>query len=512
MILTETLLKPFLARKKEKDFEKISSNPREIDSTNSLYDTNDPDIIATGFFDNTATFLNNQSDKATVLRKQADYIKTYREIANIPEVEEAINEIVNEAIFNPDTKYHSMDIDFSEETEIPDNLQDKIIKEFDIVLNKLNLEKNFYNLFYTYYVDGQLNIHLSYNEKNKDLGFTTIKTLSPMNLYFDNLSSKWKYLPFSDTASQMYNFNTNPEVEGDLEFDKEEIIRIDSGIFSDKIILSNLHKAIRPANMLKTLEDMLVPMRFSRSVSRRVFNVDVANLPESKVQQVMQNYKNTYKYTNFYNVEAGTITKQQHINSLVEDYWFPNRSGAKGTSVETLDESGNIGEITDILYFQKKLYKALRVPPSRFGDDNADFDFTAASMSREEIKFFAFISRLRTQFSELFYELLRRQLVFKGLVNESEWRQIQKDIFITYRNQNVFYENIKQDQLKTRYELYQGVKEDAGKIFSWEYILKEILQMTQEEYESQMDLITKEQKNPKFKAFYAKPDEGQGEI
>jgi hypothetical protein len=235
--------------------------------------------------------------------------------------------------------------------------------------------------------------------------------------------------------------------------------------------------------MLKTLEDMLIPMRFSRSVSRRVFNVDASELPDSKVQALMNNYKNTYKYTNFYNVESGTISKQQHINSLVEDYWFPNRGGSKGTTVDTIDETGNLGETGDLEYFLKKLYKALKVPSSRIPglDQQAEYDFGSTSISREEIKFYAFITRLRTQFSELFYELLRRQLIYKKKITESEWRTIKKDIYIKYATQNSFFEKMQQDLLSTRYDLYSKVKDEAGKLFSYEFLMKEILKFSTEE-------------------------------
>jgi len=506
MTLTEAIAKPFLSRKKEDENNDLSSIPPEEKEKLSVYDSSDPDVIATGFFDNTASLNMGMFDKPTVLKKQADYIRTYRTIANYPEVDEAITEIVNEAIFNPDTQYDSVAINFTQDSEIPQGIQDKISEEFRSILSKLNLDKNFYNFFYNYYVDGQIVFHVSYKEKNKDIGFATIKTLDPINLYYDMSSHKWKY---EDTFEGPLYSRRQDNSKANLTFDKEEIIRIDSGIFSDKIILSNLHKAIRPANLLKTMEDMLIPMRFARSMSRRVFNVDVANLPENKVKQVMDTYKTTYKYSNFFNIDAGTISKQSHINSLVEDYWFPNRGGARGTSVDTIDETGNLGEIKDIIYLKQKLYVSLQVPVSRMSDSEStpEFDFNSTSISRDEMKFFAKISRLRTQFSEVFYELLRRQLIFKKVINESEWRTIQKDIFVKYSNQNVFYEKLEQERMSSRFAIFSSIREDVGKIYSWEYALKNILKMSDDEVISQSKQIEKEKKDPIYKRFYETQDE-----
>lgn len=500
MTLVEAILKPFLGRKQPQKTDEKIPEEKEI---SKIYDALDPDVIATGFFDNSG-FTLNQPDKYSALKKQAEIINTYRNIASGAEVDEAISIIVNEATFNPETQFDSVYLDFDQNTKIPQNLQEKITEEFDDILNKLELDKNFYHLFYTYYVDGQLNLYLGYPDKNKENGFNSISLIDPINLYYDNTSSQWKYLEVDKNASYGNKATEN------LIFDKEEIVHINSGLFSGKLILSNLHKAIRPANLLKTSEDMLIPMRFSRSMSRRVFNVDVANLPENKVKQLMETYKNTYKYSNFFNVEEGTISKQIHTNSLVEDYWFPNRGGAKGTTVDTIDETGNLGEITDIQYFKQKLYKALKVPTSRISDSEAtpEFDFSATSISQDELKFFSFISRIRAQFAELFYELMRRQLIYKGILKEEEWFTAKRDLTVVFRNQNIFYEKLEQEKITSRTNIFNTIKEDIGKIYSWEFALKKVLKMTDEEIRTQQEAIKKEKTDPIWKDFFQKEEEG----
>ena len=196
----------------------------------------------------------------------------------------------------------------------------------------------------------------------------SLKILDPIYLYYDYSKNKWIYHKEKDN-NNFYNMNNRPSILDqniyDTEFSREEVVRIDSGIYEDKIILSDLYPAVKTANMLQTLEEMLIPMRFSRSVSRRVFNIDVANMNAKKAEEFIKKLQDRFKYKKFYDVKSGTISNQQHIASLTEDYWFPNRNGTKGTTVDTIDETGNLGETGDLDYFRKKLYGALKVPTNR---------------------------------------------------------------------------------------------------------------------------------------------------
>ena len=287
----------------------------------------------------------------------------------------------------------------------------------------------------------------------------------------------------------------------DQEFDLEEIIRIDSGIYEGRVILSDLHQAVKVANNLQTLEEMLVPMRFSRSVSRRVFNVDVANMNSKKAEEYLRNIQTKFKYKKFYDLESGQISNQQHVASLTEDYWFPNRGGAKGTTVDTIDETGNLGETGDLDYFRKKLYTALKVPLGRLGlDDKAEFDFTATNVSREELKFFNFISRKRIQFSEIFIQLLRRQLISKKIVTDQEFHELKNDFKIVWISMNKFYEKMQDEQLTQAVAMFRDYEELATKGWiSKEFLYKKVLKLTQEEIEEIQKQIKSEKTDELYK-------------
>jgi len=493
--LFEILSKPFLRDEQKENDVELSSEPSKDDV---IKDFND--FSPTGFYDDGADGLwaFNELKKKQTADKQNDLIKMYRKIAMTPEVSDAKNEIIDEAIFSPgDSKY--LDLIFN--TDIPQNLQDAIQEEFNYILTRLNLHKNIYTLFDMFYVDGQLNIHCAYDEDDKEKGIVSFKILSPFNLIYNYDTKLWEYVE---------TFEGNQK-RGSKIFSEEEIIRIDSGIYDDNLILSNLHTAIKPANQLSTLEDMLIPMRYSRSVSRRVFNVDVSKLNNKKAEEYMGKIKNKFKFKKFYNVNDGTISNQQHIAALTEDYWFPNRDGAKGTQVDTLDESGNLGELGDILYFKRKLYTALKVPIDRIndeGDSGATFDFTDTSVSREEVKFFNFISRLRNLFLELVYGILKRQLIFKGTITLEEWDDIIKDgLNIRFTTENIFFEKLKKDKLNSSLELFTNIEELIGTYFSYEYVYKNVLDLNDEEIDEMHKQIEKEKSDNKYKRFFETDDD-----
>ena len=421
MNILESIKRPFLKRidlAKDQQTKSSTPDPRRVDSFD--LDDRSPlgffDGYADGFADN-FNYFGDQSTLDRTLNIQKNWLANYRRIQRIPEVATAIGEIVDEALFN---QKGSEPFTLELNADVPKNIEDKIREEFEDILVKMNIKRNLYYLFEKFYVDGQLVLHLAYNIKGgqQKQGIQRIKVLNPANLFFDAKNNKWRYKDILDGTDSDILFSAFSDYKDkyDQEFDLEEIIRIDSGIYEGRVILSDLHCAVKVANNLQTLEEMLVPMRFSRSVSRRVFNVDVANMNSKKAEEYLKNIQTKFKYKKFYDLESGQISNQQHVASLTEDYWFPNRGGVKGTTVDTIDETGNLGETGDIDYFRKKLYTALKVPLGRLGiDDKAEFDFTATNVSREELKFFNFVCRKRQQFSDLFVQLLRRQLISKKI-------------------------------------------------------------------------------------------------
>jgi len=493
--ILEALEKPFLTRKE--DSQNLSSEPPTEYIDQSLEDT-----IPTGFFDNGDynIYSGNGSKKQQKTKEQNELIKTYRRIASTAEVSAAVDEIVDEAVFSPGNS-DVINMDFNK--DVPLEVKDKFSEELKHITNKINFDKNAYSMFLQYYIDGQLNVHCSYDEENLSDGIKKISILSPLGLNFNYTTDKWEYVEIGTLDN--LNIKNKSKI-----FDREEIIRIDSGIYSDNIILSNLHSAIKPANMLQTLEDMLIPMRFTRSVSRRVFNVDVSKLNNKKAEEVMKKNQAKFKYKKFYDLNTGTISNQQHISSLTEDYWFPNRGGEKGTTVDTIDETGNLGELSDVLYFKRKLYTTLKLPSNRINDEGSgdgEFDFDTTSINREEIKFFNFISRLRTQFLDLFYELLRRNVIAKGLASDEEWKELLPNMAIKFVSENKFFEKMERDNMSESLNLYTDIEDLIGKYFSYTYVFKKVLKMSDEDIQDMAEELESEKNDPLYKRFYDSDNE-----
>jgi len=463
-----------------------------------LTDFEEPNIFNTGaFFDDEYRSVFGDRDKASILEAQKQKIMSYRNLAKLPDVHAGIEEIVNEIIFSQEKEILMIDID-----EENDKVKDAITEAFDKVQQLLRFKKTGYQLVKQAYIDGQLVIHCSYN-KNLSEGIERLKMVEPVYFYLDKKSNTYKY--FTKDKS----FYSQSNVEKGETYEPEEIIRETFGLHEDQINLSYLEYAIKSSNQLKTLEDLLIPMRFSRSVSRRVFNVDVGELQNTKAEQVMGDMQKKFKYKKFYNTTTGEITNQQHITSMVEDYWFANRSGNKGTQVDVLDETGNLGEINDILYFQKKLYKSMFIPQSRIsenGDADKDFDYDSSSVSREDIKFFMFINRIRNVFIEMLNELLKREIVATNIMTKEDYEEYKDKIEIQFISENSFIEKMKIAQFSEKLDIYATVQEYNGKLFSVEHILKTVFKMDDEEIDEMFKAIEKEEKDPRFAKFYAGDD------
>jgi len=495
--ITESLKKALFNKPKK---EELSSEP-DVDKVEIHVEDN----IPTGFFDSYDTTYYGNMSKDTYIQEQTRLIKTYRKLSNQPEVANAVSIIVDEAIFSPGSD-EIIELDFKGDTS--DSLKKKLIQELKNINNQINLDKNIYALFNRFYIDGQLILHTPFVDKDLKKGVKDIKVLSPLNFGFNRDKDVWEYV---ETVNIGGYTNTTSTKGGDISFDRDEIIRVDSGIYSDNLILGNLNESILPSNILKSLEDALVPMRFTRSVSRRLFNVNVGRLNGNKAQEAMNKIKESFKYKKFYNLETGTISNQQHISSLVEDYWMPNQGGERGLQVDTIDETGNLGELGDILHIKRKLYTSLKVPTNRINDEgsNSEFDFTGSSIDREELKFFNFISRLRNQFLELFYELLKRNSVAKGICTQKEWEDtIVKDTKIKFVSENKFFERMEREKLQESLNLFRDIEDMAGKYFSYEYIFKDVLGMSDDGIEKLQEQIKKEKEDDFYKQFYSSSEDG----
>lgn len=497
MILNE-IVKNFLVQPKPD--EKVSS---KVDQGKVLVDLTNNDMYPnTGSFfddDNNGSIF-GKSEVADVLFKQKDKIMKYRNLAMQPDVTEALDEIVNEIIFNYDDQI-PLQINIDEEN---DRLVKAINEKFEKVIKLMNIKRNLFQIVKNSYIDGQIIMHCAYDEKSTKNGLRSVKMVEPCLLYFDKKKNVYKYM---NEDKNMIRHS----IDDSKTYSIEEVVREDFGLYDGQINLSYLEYAIKPANMLKTLEDLLVPLRFSRSISRRVFNVDIGDLPAKRGAEVMREHQSKFKYKKFYNNETGEVSNQQHITSMVEDYWFANRSGGKGTQVDVLDESGNLGELDDILYFAKKLYRAMKIPSNRISlnPDNADSEFVydETRTTKEDLKFFMFISRVRQVYSSLFKEILKREVISTGIMTEKEWDDREDSVTISFTNENKFIEKMKLDNFMGKIDIYSTAQEYQGKLFSVNTILKEVFRYSNEDIEDEFKKIKEEEKNELYSKFYGDDEE-----
>lgn len=486
MLLNE-VVKSFLLDPKEPETSSYASDD------NVLIKLGDEHQNTGVFFDETNTVF-GYSDIRDSIQEQKKKISKYRQVAMIPDVDEAVDIITNEIIFS-----YNDELPILLQVDVENEKLNKALNEsFEKIAGLTNLKRNFYQIVKRAYIDGQINLHCPFDAKNPKKGIQAINMIEPCGLVFDREQNLWVY-----ADENFMNYGSAQQKE--IRFSPEELVHENFGLYDGKLKLSYLEYAIKSSNMLKTLEDLLIPLRFSRSISRRVFNVDIGDLPPKRGSEVMNEHQQKFKYRKFYNNETGEVSNQQHITSMVEDYWFANRSGGKGTQVDLLDETGNLGELDDILYFAKKLYRALKIPSNRVpGMDSSydEFDYDTTRTSKEDLQFFMLISRLRVVFSSLFKEVLRREAISTGIMSTQEWEDNEKNIKVIFREDNAFIEKMNLNNFMSKMEIYSRAQEQQGKLFSVETILKEIFSLSDEEIKEESKKIAKEMKDPLYKRFY----------
>lgn len=513
--LTERLNKTFLKQPLEKIDPEVPLGRviRDLGNENSLrFQTYFDDVNGFSYID--------QSMKAS---EQAQKIEIYRQTSKIAECSSGISEIVDEIVYSRDFK-EPLKI----EIELNNNkLEDAIVKAFDKILNLFGPKRNLYAFVRQTYIDGQMNVFVKYNEKIKN-GIESIYLLDPRFLWFDLEKQVYKYIDFNSQSTLKNNFMSNTRFiqslskngkplkinKEDLEFNIEEIVHQDFGLYSDSgIILSELEASVKTANQLKTLEDLLIPLRFSRSVSRRVFNIDLSELPNSKAEAYMRELTNKFKYKKQYNTETGEVLNNQHITTMVEDYWVGNKAGAKGMQVDVLDETGNLGELGDILYFYKLLYRSMGIPINRiYLDDNSQqplFDLQADAITNEDIRFFQKITRLRGVYTEFLMQLLKRELISTKVCSEEQFEEFKENINIFFSDETQFIERMNTTLFMKKVEAFSTAQEFGGKILPVSVLFKEIFKFSDDEIKKNLKEIQKESKDPLFKHFYQSDEDGE---
>jgi len=453
-------------------------------------------------------------DTEGAIKSETELINRYRDMAIQAEVENAIDDIVNEAVISIKDK-PIVDIKL-DNLNLSENIKDKIRIEFKELTKLLDFQNLGYDLFRRWYIDGRMYYHVMIDDKNPKKGIYELRLLDPRKIkkIRENQTTR---LPDGSTKKQIqeyyvYNEKGIYQSQGQtmgtaftnaasgLKISIDSIVYFHSGLLNSNksLVLSYLHKAIKPLNMLRMIEDSLVIYRISRAPERRIFYVDVGNLPKVRAEQYMRDLMARYKNKLVYDANTGEIRDDRKHMSMLEDYWMPRMEGGRGTEVTTLPGGQNLGDIEDVIYFQKKLYKALGVPLSRLESEASYTIGRATEISRDEVKFTRFVNRLQNRFSILFDELLERQLSLKGIMNRDDWKKIKNEIYYHYESDSHFTEIKRNEVLQDRLNLLRDLSEYAGKYYSNDYIRRNILQMSDDEIRINDDEIAKELEDPRF--------------
>jgi hypothetical protein len=440
------------------------------------------------------TFLDIEGTAKT----EAELITKYRQMEMHPEVSRAIDDIVNDAIVvSDDSKVVDINLD---STKLSDNIKKRVAEEFDEVLRLLDFSNRGYETFQRFYVDGRLKYHAIIDEKNPKLGIQELRYVDPRKLRKIREISKTKdanadatliqtkneYYIFNDKtfATKSSAVSTTDTTKG-IRIAKDSIIEVTSGVVNETntLVLSHLNKAIKPLNQLRMLEDAAVIYRLARAPERRIFYIDVGNLPKLKAEQYLRDMMTKHKNRLVYDAATGDVRDDRKHMTMLEDFWMPRRNGEKGTEITTLPGGANLGEMDDVLYFQKNLYKALNVPITRMESETGFSLGRSNEISRDEVKFSKFIRRLRARFSMLFDEVLEKQLVLKNVMTIEEWKEIKDKIRYNFQEDNHFEELKEQEILTQRLQTLQAINDYVGVYYSKNWIRKNILQQTDEEIE-----------------------------
>ena len=464
----------------------------------------------------TSGFFGSYVDIEGVYRTEFELIKRYREMALHPECDSAIEDIVNEAIVS-DTNDSPVEIELSN-LNASDGIKNKIREEFKAVKDLLDFDKKAHEIYRNWYIDGRIHYHkvidlkkpeegiveLRYidamkiryvrqqKKQDKDVRMANINNDNPMEYEFPEIEEYFVYSPKSTFPAQSPSAMAGGN-KG-IKMTRDSIAYCTSGLVDRNkgSTLSYLHKAIKAVNQLRMIEDSLVIYRLSRAPERRIFYIDVGNLPKIKAEQYLRDVMMRYRNKLVYNADTGEIRDDKKYMSMLEDFWLPRREGGRGTEITTLPGGQNLGEITDIKYFQEKLYKALNVPVTRIGGDGGFNLGRSSEILRDEVKFSKFVGRLRKRFSNLFNDILKTQLLLKNIITPEDWDIMSEHIQYDFLYDNHFAELKDSELLAERLTMAASAEPYVGRYFSQDYLRRKILRQTDEEIIEQDKLMKKE--------------------
>ena len=419
-----------------------------------------------------------------------DLIRRYREIAQHPECDMAVEDIINEVVVS-DERDSSVSISL-DKLVISENIKNKIRNEFQECLSLLNFDEKGHDIFKRWYIDGRIYFHKVIDPKSPRKGLTEIRYIDPRKIkkvreVTKGRDSKGTGIEVVEQTNEWFVYNEKgmsaANSNAGLKITTDSITYVTSGQVdaTKNMVMGHLHKAIKPVNQLRMIEDAVVIYRIVRAPERRIFYVDVGNLPKVKAESYLRDVMARYRNKLVYDASTGEIRDDRKHMSMLEDFWLPRRDGAKGTEVTTLPGGQNLGEISDVVYFQKKLYKSLNVPISRMESENGFNIGKAAEITRDELKFTKFIQRLRKRFTQVFQDILKTQLVLKGIITIEDWQKIKEHIQYDYLKDGYFAELKNAEMLRERLSLANEVTPYVGKYYSVEYIRKYVLRQSDED-------------------------------
>ena len=451
-------------------------------------------------------FFGSYLDMEGTAKTEQDLIRRYREIALHPECDMAIEDIVNEAITSNENR-QSVKVITDQLGQYSSKIRATIEKEFSEVLRLLQFNTRGHDLFRRWYVDGRIFFQKVIDAENHKAGITELKYLDPRKV--KKIREVRKRRPegmvsptninIADETVEYFVYNERgiqgaAAIQG-IKIAPDTIAYCPSGVIDQNkngLVMSYLHKAIKPVNQLRMIEDAAVIYRIARAPERRMFKIDVGNLPKAKAEQYLRDVMARYRNKLVYDASTGEIRDDRNYMSMLEDFWLPSRDGGRGTDITTLPGGQNLGEISDIEYFRAKLYRSLNVPVSRL-EASQGFNLGRASeISRDELKFTKFVGRLRKKFTELFNDLLRTQLIIKGVISELEWPDVRDSIFYDFLQDGHFAELKNSEMLRERLNLAREVRDYIGKYFSVNYVRRSILRQTETEIKKMDAEIKKE--------------------
>ena len=441
------------------------------------------------------------------IRNELELITRYREMSNHPELDQAIDDIVNEAITH-DASGRTVDI-VLDKLKQPEGVKKKIAEEFENVLKMLNFSNLADDLFKRWYIDGRIYYQVIVDEKRPKDGIIELRYIDPRKIRkvrevqkerdpktgAQIIKSVGEYYVYNDRGTTTQNYTA--QVNQGVRIAPDSIINVNSGLMDAKntFVISYIHKAIKPLNQLRMIEDAVVIYRISRAPERRVFYIDVGNLPKGKAEQYLRDIMIKYRNKVVYDSSTGEIRDDRKHMSMLEDFWLPRREGGKGTEITTLPAGQNLGELEDVKYFQKKLLQSLNVPLSRLEPQQGGMIGLGRTteVTREEVKFNKFIVRLRNKFSQIFDHALGTQLTLKGVCTKEEWQDFKESIYYAYKKDNNFTELRDAELLRERVNLLSTVDPFLGRYYSNHWVKKNILQMSDEQIEEMQKEMDKEQ-------------------